>query len=179
MKKYYILPALILTILFGSCSDFLEEEVRGQENLDTYFKTEAEAESFVTGCYNALTFNGWWQVNTVWLLSEMTSDDGWMGNTTPQAAAGTLKQPSQRLQGRQRAPLLAQQVRHEVCDDGLDGFLLGRRWFLHGWRWFGIGRRRDRRRFFRPRRFAWRFRVAAEHFVNLVRVPFDAVEPFR
>lgn len=85
MKKYYILPALILTILFGSCSDFLEEEVRGQENLDTYFKTEAEAESFVTGCYNALTFNGWWQVNTVWLLSEMTSDDGWMGNTTQQS----------------------------------------------------------------------------------------------
>jgi hypothetical protein len=85
MKKIYILPALISALLFTSCSDFLTEDVRGQENLDTYFQTEAEAESFVTGCYNALTFNGWWQVNTVWLLSEMTSDDGWMGNTTQQS----------------------------------------------------------------------------------------------
>lgn len=85
MKKYYIFTVLIFAVLNTSCSDFLNEDVRGQENLDTYFKTEAEAESFVTGCYNALTFNGWWQVNTVWLLSEMTSDDAWMGNTTQQS----------------------------------------------------------------------------------------------
>ena len=85
MKNIYILSSLFIALLFTSCSDFLNEEVRGQENLDTYFQTEAEAESFVTGCYNALTFNGWWQINTVWLLSEMTSDDGWMGNTTQQS----------------------------------------------------------------------------------------------
>ena len=85
MKNIYILASLFIALLFTSCSDFLNEEVRGQENLDTYFQTEAEAESFVTGCYNALTFNGWWQINTVWLLSEMTSDDGWMGNTTQQS----------------------------------------------------------------------------------------------
>lgn len=84
MKTKYLL-LLLIALLSTSCSDFLNEEVRGQENLDTYFQTEAEAESFVTGCYNALTFNGWWQVNTVWLLSEMTSDDGWMGNTTQQS----------------------------------------------------------------------------------------------
>ncbi len=30
----------------------------------------------------ALTYGGWWQINTVWLLSEMCSDDAWMGNTT-------------------------------------------------------------------------------------------------
>ena len=48
-------------ILFGSCR-FPGGGGERPENLDTYFKTEAEAESFVTGCYNALTFNGWWQV---------------------------------------------------------------------------------------------------------------------
>lgn len=82
MKQIYILLALIATFTFSSCEDFLTEDVRGQENLDTYFQNEKEAESFMTGCYNALTFNGWWQINTVWLLSEMCSDDAWMGNTS-------------------------------------------------------------------------------------------------
>ena len=37
--------ALGATVLFSSsCSDFLTEDVRGQENLDTYFSGEAEAE---------------------------------------------------------------------------------------------------------------------------------------
>ena len=66
---------------FAGCSDFLQEDVRGQENLDTYFQTEEEAESFLTGCYSALTYGGWWQINKLWLLSEMCSDDCWMGNT--------------------------------------------------------------------------------------------------
>ncbi|MDR0658865.1 MAG: RagB/SusD family nutrient uptake outer membrane protein [Mediterranea sp.] len=82
MKQIHIIIALILSFTFVACDDFLTEDARGQENLDTYFQNEAEAESFINGCYNALTFNGWWQVNTVWLLSEMCSDDAWMGNTS-------------------------------------------------------------------------------------------------
>ncbi len=42
-----------------------------------------ECESAVTSCYQAMTYGGWWQINTVWLLSEMCRDDGWMGNTSP------------------------------------------------------------------------------------------------
>lgn len=82
MKQIYIIIALMLSFTFAACDDFLTEDARGQENLDTYFQSEDEAESFINGCYNALTFNGWWQVNTVWLLSEMCSDDAWMGNTS-------------------------------------------------------------------------------------------------
>ena len=82
MKQILALLVLITTFIFSSCDSFLEEEVRGQQNLDNYFQTEEEAKSFVTGCYQAITFGGWWNINTVWLLSEMCSDDGWMGNTT-------------------------------------------------------------------------------------------------
>ena len=78
----FIIFTLIASLVFSSCEDFLTEEVRGQQNLDTYFQSEQECESFVTGCYQAITFGGWWNINTVWLLSEMCSDDGWMGNTT-------------------------------------------------------------------------------------------------
>ncbi|MDR0394290.1 MAG: RagB/SusD family nutrient uptake outer membrane protein [Tannerella sp.] len=82
MKHLFIISALISSIIVIGCSDFLEEDVRGRENLDTYFQNEAEAVSFMNGCYNALTYNGWWQTNTVWLLSDMCSDDCWMGNTS-------------------------------------------------------------------------------------------------
>lgn len=82
MKQLFIIFALIASLVFSSCEDFLTEDVRGQQNLDTYFQSEEECESFITGCYQAITFGGWWNINTVWLLSEMCSDDGWMGNTT-------------------------------------------------------------------------------------------------
>lgn len=82
MKQLFIIFTLIASLVFSSCEDFLTEEVRGLQNLDTYFQSEQECESFVTGCYQAITFGGWWNINTVWLLSEMCSDDGWMGNTT-------------------------------------------------------------------------------------------------
>lgn len=73
---------LAVSLCMTSCEDFLTEEVRGQQNLETYFQSAKEAEAFVTGCYQAITFGGWWNINTVWLMSEMCTDDGWMGNTT-------------------------------------------------------------------------------------------------
>lgn len=85
MKQILITIALIASLMFTGCSDFLEEDVRGKENIDTYFQTEQEAISFINGCYNALTHAGWWQINTVWLLSDMTSDDCWMGNTVQES----------------------------------------------------------------------------------------------
>ncbi len=84
MKKILTIIALVATLFTTttSCEDFLTEEVRGQQNLDSYFAGIEEAEAYITGCYEALTCSGWWQINTVWLLSEMCSDDAWMGNTT-------------------------------------------------------------------------------------------------
>ncbi|MBP1615108.1 MAG: SusD family [Bacteroidetes bacterium] len=82
MKQLFIILAFLATVTFSSCSDFLEEDVRGQENLDTYFQSEADAEAFLTGCYNAITYHGWWQIENFWILTDMCSDDLWMGNTT-------------------------------------------------------------------------------------------------
>ena len=82
MKHILLILTVLVSLTFTSCNDFLTEEVRGQQNLDTYFQNVDEAKSFITGCYQAITFGGGWNVNTVWLLSEMCSDDGWMGNTT-------------------------------------------------------------------------------------------------
>lgn len=82
MKHLLTILTVVAALTFTSCEDFLTEEVRGQQNLDTYFSTLEECNSYITGCYQDLTCGGWWNINTVWLLSEMCSDDAWMGNTT-------------------------------------------------------------------------------------------------
>lgn len=82
MKHLYIILALFVATSLAACSDFLEEDARGQQNLDNYFQSEADAEYFLTGCYNAITYHGWWQVENFWILTDMCSDDLWMGNTT-------------------------------------------------------------------------------------------------
>ena len=64
-----------------SCDDFLDEEVRGQENLDTYFQNAEDAESFVVGCYNSISDYQWWTAERMWILCDMCTDDYWMGST--------------------------------------------------------------------------------------------------
>ena len=82
MKKIFTSVAMFATLSFSACSDFLEEDARGQQNLDNYFQSEADAEDFLTGCYNAITYHGWWQIENFWILTDMCTDDYWMGNTT-------------------------------------------------------------------------------------------------
>jgi hypothetical protein len=82
MKKIIYSLALLASMSLTSCDDFLTEDVRGQENLDSYFQTEAEAEKFLTSCYGAIRYDDWWQIDNMWILTDMCSDDFWMGNTT-------------------------------------------------------------------------------------------------
>ena len=83
MKKIFAIITLIATLTFNiSCEDFLTEEIRGQQNVEAYFKTIEECESYVLSCYQSLTCGGWWQIQNPWLLFEMCTDDAWMGNTT-------------------------------------------------------------------------------------------------
>lgn len=84
MKKIFLSIALLSSLtVFTSCDDFLTEDVRGSENLDTYFSTPEEVNSYVGGCYFQIAKGGgWWQVYNTWLLSDMTTDDLWDGNTT-------------------------------------------------------------------------------------------------
>ena len=39
MKQILAILTLIASLTFTSCEDFLTEEVRGQQNLDTYFQS--------------------------------------------------------------------------------------------------------------------------------------------
>lgn len=82
MKKTLIYLAALAAIggVTVACDDFLDEPVNGQQTLDSYFVTEDEATSYLNGCYNALTFYGWWQVQNFWIMTDMCSDDMWMGN---------------------------------------------------------------------------------------------------
>ncbi len=84
LNKFKILPVLAALLLSATgCDSFLTENVRGTENLDTYFKTAEEVNSYVGGCYFEIAKGGgWWQVYNTWLMSDMTTDDLWDGNTT-------------------------------------------------------------------------------------------------
>ena len=77
--KYLLVAACVASLT--ACEDFLTEDARGVQNLDTYFQTEEEVNSYVIGCYQNLTFNGWWQIQNPWMVMETAGDDLWAGNT--------------------------------------------------------------------------------------------------
>lgn len=82
MKKTLLYIAALFTTAAGivACDDFLDEDVYGQQTLDSFFVTENEATSYLNGCYNSITFYGWWQIQNFWIMTDMCSDDMWMGN---------------------------------------------------------------------------------------------------
>ncbi|MDE6339675.1 MAG: RagB/SusD family nutrient uptake outer membrane protein [Muribaculaceae bacterium] len=82
MKKLMILAAVAASFALCSCDDFLTEDIRGRENLNTYFKTQEEVDAAVGGCYFQLCKYGWWQIEQVYLLEEMMTDNAWDGNTS-------------------------------------------------------------------------------------------------
>ena len=83
MKKYILgLSIAAFTISLSGCADFLEEPVRAQQNLDDYFKSEDECKQQITGCYQSVFFDDWWQIQKFYIASDMCTDDMWMGNTT-------------------------------------------------------------------------------------------------
>ena len=79
MKKFII--ALVLPFVLVACGKFLDQPIKGQQNLDIYFQDEREAENFVTGCYSTIFYNDWWQIGKFWNMTDMCTDDCWMGNT--------------------------------------------------------------------------------------------------
>lgn len=89
MKKYIaklsICAAFVLSLT--GCSDFLNESVKGQQDLSEYFKTEDECKQQVTGCYQSIFFDDWWQVQRFYITGDMCTDDMWMGNTTQDPGA--------------------------------------------------------------------------------------------
>lgn len=66
--------------VFTSC-DFLEEPVLGVETLDSYFANEEECDKYVTGLYAKITNNAWSPVYIWWVITDMCTDDAWIGST--------------------------------------------------------------------------------------------------
>ena len=77
---------MALLCAVSSCSEFLEQPVLGQENLDTYFQSEEECLKQIAGCYQSLFWDDWWQIAKFTLTCDMCTDDMWMGNTTQDAS---------------------------------------------------------------------------------------------
>lgn len=74
--------AAALTFTVSGCSDFLDEPILGQQDMENYFSTEDECAKQVTGCYQSLAYDDWWQIYKFYVAGDMCTDDEWMGNTT-------------------------------------------------------------------------------------------------
>lgn len=156
MKKHIItgVAAIALCIGLSSCDDFLTEDVRGSENLDTYFQSEEEVNSYVAGCYFELTKNGWWQISNTWLISDMTTDDMWDGNTTqddgyqdithfmPNAPANGIIQNfwGARYQGINTCNVAIQRIPGAPMDEKLREIRLAEARFLRAFYYFDLAR---------------------------------------
>ncbi len=85
MKKY-ILGLLVYTLTLSSCSSFLDQQVIGKENFNTYFQNADQCEKQLNGCYQSILWNGgWWQTQKFIIVGDMCTDDMWMGNTSQDA----------------------------------------------------------------------------------------------
>ncbi len=83
MKKIVLFLLICTTILNVSCSkeDFLDQPLRGRQQLDDFFANPESAEAFVNGIYIKVNGESWWQVHMPRQINEMATDDNWSGNT--------------------------------------------------------------------------------------------------
>ena len=59
MRKYKYITVLIvlsLAVSFSACKKFLDEELKGQRADVQFFETAEDAELYLTGIYNVLSF---------------------------------------------------------------------------------------------------------------------------
>lgn len=61
--------------------EFLDQPLRGRQQLDDLFSTAENSELFVNGIYVKVNGESWWQVNMPRQINEMATDDQWSGNT--------------------------------------------------------------------------------------------------
>jgi hypothetical protein len=85
MKKQIfrkVIIALLVVMVLPSCEDFLEIPPRGEQDMEFYFKTKDDLDAFITFIYTCSTQGrSWWQVASPRSALQMSTDDGWMGNT--------------------------------------------------------------------------------------------------
>jgi starch-binding outer membrane protein, SusD/RagB family len=77
MKNLIKVIFTLLVFAFGSCSDFLSEELNGTYSNATFYKTEAHAMLAITGVYNSTSFVS--TDNDLWVFGDVASDDAMKG----------------------------------------------------------------------------------------------------
>jgi len=64
-----------------SCSDYIDNEITGKQNLDNYYSNYSECDKALIGCYASLSPQDWWETDFFWLVGDVCSDDAFKGNT--------------------------------------------------------------------------------------------------
>ena len=80
MGKYKYITVLIVitaTVLTSGCKKFLDEELKGQRDDVQFFETAEDAELYLTGIYNVLSFAD--ADNRIWVFGDIASDDAAKG----------------------------------------------------------------------------------------------------
>jgi hypothetical protein len=75
-KTAFVLLAFS-TVLLGSCTKFLTEDLKGEFSSDTYYKNDKQALQAIAGAYNALSFSS--PNNAIWVFGAVASDDAVKG----------------------------------------------------------------------------------------------------
>ena len=77
-QKYIlsILIAIVIAVIPG-CKDFLEKDLQGQRSDEQSFQSAEDAELFLTGAYNILSFAD--ADNRLWVFGDVASDDAAKG----------------------------------------------------------------------------------------------------
>lgn len=80
MKKVLIIT-IFASLIVGCTNDFLDQPLRGQQELDDFFSSGEASERFINGIYQKVNGENWSQINFFRTINEMATDDEWAGNT--------------------------------------------------------------------------------------------------
>jgi BMFP domain-containing protein YqiC len=76
-KYITVLIVLALAVSLSACKKFLDEELKGQRADVQFFETAEDAELYLTGIYNVLSFAD--ADNRIWVFGDIASDDAAKG----------------------------------------------------------------------------------------------------
>lgn len=81
MKNIKYLLFILVSVSVSSCSDFIDNEITGKQNLDNYYSNFTERDKAITGCYASLSPQDWWETDFFWMVGDICSDDAFKGNS--------------------------------------------------------------------------------------------------
>ena len=154
MKKYILVAIAVVQLMSCSKDDFLDQPLRGSQQLDDYFSNGENAELFVNSVYEQVNGQSWYQIEFFRQICEMATDDNWAGNTeqprpdiTGIAAYNVFPGSSyinsfweNTYIGITRANIALERIPEVDMDEDLRARLMGEARFLRAWYYFDLAR---------------------------------------